>query len=248
MTIWVSGFGGRTVVCYKCIGFADLRVHCLSVGCCSAAYPISIIRALRGVLHWRFLSLCAGSLRPHPPTFSRLRISRNKALQFRLDLENRVIARPQRRNGGGHEHRGARGAHELRRVPRRLPAGAAQGQRHAGGPAISRVNVAACPNARVRPRSFAASTTGVAKFGGCSYQAEIEAGAPTIRRPGGYQRLKLHMSWPLRTAHRTCSKAFAPSRVQRMWPLRFMRCPMTSLTTVSAPALEIGWPCSRRCR
>lgn len=53
-----------------------------------------------------------------------------------------------------------------------------------------------------------------ARFGGGPYEAAIAAGTPTIRRSGGYQHLKFGMSWPLRTAHRTCSKAFAPSRVQ----------------------------------
>ena len=53
---------------------------------------------------------------------------------------------------------------------------------------------------------------GVAKFGGVSNEAGLAAGTPTIRRAGGYRGLKLRMSWPLRTEHRTCSKAFTPSR------------------------------------
>ena len=64
---------------------------------------------------------------------------------------------------------------------------------------------------------------GVAKFGGASYEVAAAATSRTTPPFGGYHRLKLRMSCPFRTAHRTCSNAFAPSLVHRMCPLRFMR-------------------------
>ena len=64
---------------------------------------------------------------------------------------------------------------------------------------------------------------GSGQIRGASYEVAAAATSRTIPPFGGYHRLKLRMSCPFRTAHRTCSNAFAPSLVHRMCPLRFMR-------------------------
>jgi len=68
---------------------------------------------------------------------------------------------------------------------------------------------------------------GVAKRGGAVYTLQSTSAYGMNFRPRGYHCLKLLMSSPLRTAHRTCSSPLAPVIVHRMCPFLFMRCPMT---------------------